>query len=151
MVRLVALRVLAYQTRYVGRGLVAQLRLHYEQTVELALERLLGTEKRYQPLDVVRHHPHVLPCVTLAIVVVSMARYHRIEPLAPTTVRTSSAHKTASFVEIADITARTCHKQVVIVLSHHLGSHLRYSPVVNGVLQRLSHRLRLLVGRDITE
>src|SRR3546814_2898798 len=68
VVRLVAMRILADETRNVGRRVVGQGRGAVEQRVELFLKRRIAAEMVDQPIDVMLVEEGRLPAVRFGIV-----------------------------------------------------------------------------------
>src|SRR3546814_1670277 len=110
VVRLVAMRILADETRNVGRRVVGQGRGAVEQRVELFLKRRIAAEMVDQPIDVMLVEEGRLPAVRFGIVA-PLARImpdlDRIIILPPAAVLEARAREAGPGVDDVAIVART--------------------------------------------
>ena len=142
--RLVAVCVLADQPGDVGLVAAGRIRRGLEDRVEPFHETLLPAHRLDQAVDVVRHEEAVLPGVGLGEVVVDAVGIEGREPA----LVSARAHETALGVEqVAPALAAVPVLGRDLRLVHPL-RHLRDTPVVVGVLERLRDRFALVVDAD---
>ncbi len=91
-------------------------------------------------MRVLRHEPHILPSVALAVIIGPVCRRKGVEsPLSPTSFAVESAHKSRRTVKIFSIGSGPFHEQCV--LNTQPCSNLGYGIVRYGILKPLGHTL----------
>ena len=150
--RLVAVGILANQTRDVGREFCA---IDFagcgKETVEFAGESIFAAHKGDEAVHIVGNKPGPLPGRSFAIVVGTVLTAARVEGRAPLAVLILAAHEAHGGVEILLIG----FGKLVVARSNggfaFALSHLCDTPVVVGVLEGLGHALAREVAGDIAE
>ena len=100
MARLVAMSILTNQTRDVWRSIGTHFTGNDEERVELGHELLFIAEELHESVNIMRHQPGILPCISLGIVIFTMLGREWVERNAELAVRTQTAHKAGLLVEV---------------------------------------------------
>ena len=100
MTRLVAMSILTNQTRDVRRSIGTHLTGNDEERVELGHEFLFIAEELHESVNIMRHQPGILPCISLGIVIFTMLGREWVERNAELAVGTQTAHKAGLLVEV---------------------------------------------------
>ena len=143
--RLVAMRVLANKAGDVGLLPAGSGGRSAEQSVELGFQSLCPSMQGDQAFDILGRVEGVLPGIRFGKVEIDLGR---IEGLDPLLVHPRPEKAGRRIEEILVVLRAPQVGQVVVGPTQGLG-HLRNAPIVVGVLERLGHRLRFGLGRDI--
>ena len=152
MTRLIAMRILAYQSCDISRGSLSfQLGRNRKQRIQFSYESILSTHQLHQSRNIMRNKPSPLPCSSFTIIIITVIGRTGIERGTPFTFTIQSTHETGDWVKIKFVSI--CKTGIFLLgfsISQAVCQH-GDTPVIVCIFQRFRNRFILTVTRNIAK
>ena len=152
MTRLIAMRILAYQSCDISRGSLSfQLGRNRKQRIQLSNESILSTHQLHQSRNIMRNKPSPQPCSSFTIIIITVIGRTGIERSTPFTFTIQSTHETGGRIKIKFVSI--CKTGILLLgfsISQAVCQH-GDTPVIIRILQCFRYRFILTVTWNIAK